>query len=154
MAIEGYPFLDPPIPPTNAGSAEHCWASVFLNFALTDALLVWVEWIFFCMPIGEFAKEDKAALIAKFKIMSVLFSIYLMCVFGFDTDGPPVQIVMFVWASVVRMHVLYKFVAQYLRETARQPFGSFSKPLAQKFVPMYEDDTELSDEDSKHLHND
>jgi hypothetical protein len=81
-AINGYPQWG--IPPTQVGSAEFCYKSVFLNLAFTDMLIMWLEWIFLCLPIAKFNKADRAATTAKFKSILVLSVLFILMVFVFD----------------------------------------------------------------------
>ena len=103
-------------PPTITGSAEYCFKSVFLNLALTDTLILWLEWIFLCLPIVKWDKADRAATTAKFKMIVVLTIIYLFLVFVWDAPDWLLQVILGLWAFLVKMHTFRMYIASFLHD--------------------------------------
>lgn len=112
MAIHGFNGN----PPTITGSAEYCFKAVFLNLALTDTLILWLEWIFLCLPIVKWDKADRAATTAKFKTIVLLAIVYLLMVFVFDAPDWLIQSVLAVWAFMVKMHTFRMYIASFLHD--------------------------------------
>lgn len=109
LAIEGYKDWEPTI----TGSAEHCFKAVFLNLALTDTLILWLEWIFLCLPVVKWDKADRAATIAKFKTVVLLTIVYVNMVFVFHTPEWLIQCVLAGWAFLVKMHTFRLYIASF-----------------------------------------
>lgn len=112
MAIHGYEPWG--VPPTEVGSAEYCFKAVFLNLAFTDALIVWLEWIFLCLPIARWDKADRAATTAKFKTIALLGIIYIIMVFFLNTPEWLIQTILGAWAFFVKMHTFRMYIAEML----------------------------------------
>ena len=119
MAIDGYPQWG--IGPSQVGSAEHCYKAVFLNLAVTDGLILWLEWVFLCLPIAQWDKGDRAATVAKFKLICLLSALYLAMVFVFDSPDWFIQGVISVWAFFVKMHTFRMYIASFLKEPVDAP---------------------------------
>lgn len=112
MAIHGYDGH----PPTITGSAEYCFKSVFLNLMITDALILWLEWIFLCLPIVKWNKADRAATMAKFKTVLLLTIVYILMVFVFNSPDWLIQVIMGAWAFFVKMHTFRMYIASFLHD--------------------------------------
>jgi hypothetical protein len=76
-------------------------------------LILWLEWIFLCLPLVKFDTADRAATIAKFKTIVLLTVIYLTMVFVFDTPEWIIQGILAVWAFFVKMHTFRLYIASF-----------------------------------------
>jgi hypothetical protein len=85
MAIEGYPELN--IPPSQLGTAQYCVTSVFLNLLATQALQIWVQWIFLLIPLWDkmkYSKSDLATTVSQAKLLFRIVVVVLILIFVVD----------------------------------------------------------------------
>jgi hypothetical protein len=134
-SINGYPELG--IAPTQIGSAEHCWKSVFLNLATTDLLIIWLEWIFLCLPIAqfEFAKADTDATVTKFKALTLMLSLFILSV-AFDVPETPVKILIGLYALIIRLASFRMYLHSYATAPAA-PGSSWARSAHKALLMVY-----------------
>jgi hypothetical protein len=142
------------------GSAEFCYKAVFLNLAFTDMLIMWLEWIFLCLPIAKFNKADRAATTSKFKSILLLSVIYILMVFVFDSPDWLIKGIISIWAFVVKMHTFRMYIASFLHDPMEAQVGETTfdktKRLAKyglmKLYLIEEPDTDDDQDEDDHPH--
>lgn len=95
------------------GIAEQCWESVFLNLALMKILLIWQYWLFLCVQKqrGELPFEDESAAKVQFTNAVITLGLYAIALYY---DWFPQQVII-VWTMGVKMSILHKTIAGFLR---------------------------------------
>lgn len=112
------------IPPAaSMADSMHCWKPVFINLAVMDLIIIWLEWIFLRLnPVAEtraefqdFDMADKRATLSKFKAVSGFLFLFVVSIFNPIYAVPDVvlQVALVVYALIVKTSVLRMYVEGY-----------------------------------------
>jgi len=126
------------------GSAEDCWIPVFFNMALTEMLILWLEFVFLNVPNQEFQITDQDRKIFKFKIHALtIISIPLFISFIFPSLDGLGYCLTFVYGVLLRMHSFWLWIGTPLDLRKNQTFlvkvKNFIHSLCKKLVRWTDD---------------
>ena len=110
------------------GQADHCWKPVFLNLAVTDGLVLWLEWLFICSLVQNDEKGvssvDLHSIKVKFKGFLLGMLLYFVSLYFSEWDWDSYSIILY--ALYVKLKAIHDFVARLLTKYDQDDFPTVS----------------------------